>query len=70
MKTPGFKTIEIIVSPTGATTVVTHGFTGAACQEASRFLEQALGARLSEVRTSAFYEITPTTAVLERQEGA
>ena len=62
--------IEIIVSPTGATTVVTHGFSGAACQEASRFLEQALGARLGEVRTSAFYETTPTTAVLERQEGA
>ncbi|QDU24952.1 hypothetical protein ETAA8_00130 [Anatilimnocola aggregata] len=69
MTSPGFKTIEIIVSPTGATTVVTHGFTGAACQEASRFLEQALGARLSEQRTSAFYEATPTTAVLERQEG-
>ena len=70
MKTPGFKTIEIIVSSTGATTVVTHGFSGAACQEASRFLEQALGARLSEQRTSAFYETTPTTAVIERQEGA
>lgn len=62
--------IEIIVSPTGATTVVTHGFSGAACQEASRFLEQALGARLSEVRTSAFYETATTTTVLERQEGA
>ena len=62
--------IEIIISPTGATTVATHGFTGTACQEASRFLEQALGARLSEQRTSAFYETTPTTAVLERQEGA
>ena len=62
--------IEIIVSPTGATTVETHGFTGAACQDASGFLEQALGARLSEVRTSAFYEATPTTAVIERQEGA
>lgn len=70
MKTPGFKTIEIIISPTGATTVATHGFTGAACQEASRFLEQALGARLSEQRTSAFYETAPTTTVVERQEGA
>ncbi len=70
MKTPGFKTIEIIVSPTGATTVATHGFTGTVCQEASRFLEKALGARLSEQHTAAFYEATPTTAVLERQEGA
>jgi hypothetical protein len=64
------KSIEIIVSPTGATSVQTHGFAGATCQEASRFLEQALGAQLSEVRTSAFYEATSTTAVIERQEGA
>ena len=64
------KSIVILISPTGATTVETHGFTGVTCQEASRFLEQALGAQLSEVRTSAFYEATSTTAVIERQEGA
>lgn len=49
------KTIEILVSPTGRTRVETRGFTGAACQEASRFLEQALGTRTSEQLTSAYY---------------
>ena len=64
------KSMVILVSPTGATTVETHGFSGASCQEASRFLEQALGTRLSEQRTSAFYDATTSTAVVERQEGA
>jgi hypothetical protein len=63
------KSIEIIVSPTGATSVQTHGFSGASCQEASRFLEQALGTQLSEVRTSAFYETTSTLGTVEQQEG-
>ena len=36
------KTIEIVVSATGETTVTTKGFAGAACQEASKFIEQAL----------------------------
>ncbi len=61
--------IEIIVGPTGATTIQTHGFTGAACQEASRLLEQALGARISEQRTTAFYEAPSTSTVVERREG-
>lgn len=50
------KLIEITISPTGQSTVQTKGFTGAACQDASRFLEQALGARLSEERTAEFYQ--------------
>ena len=31
------KIIEIVVSPTGQTTVQTTGFVGASCQDASRF---------------------------------
>ena len=50
------KTIEIIISPTGETTVETKGFTGPACREASRFLEGALGRRLSERPTAEFYQ--------------
>ena len=50
------KTIEILVSPSGQTTVQTKGFSGASCQEASRFLETALGSRLSEERTAEFYQ--------------
>ena len=37
------KTIEIIVSPKGETTVTTRGFSGSSCREASKFVEQALG---------------------------
>jgi hypothetical protein len=49
------KTIEITVSPNGETKVETKGFTGVECREASRFVEQALGARLSETKTAEFY---------------
>lgn len=62
------KTIEILISPTGQTTVQTKGFTGSACQEASRFLEQALGSRTSEVRTAEFHQVEPIRQ--NAQEGA
>ena len=48
--------IEIIVSPTGQATVQTKGFVGGQCRDASRELEQALGAQLAEKLTSEFYE--------------
>ena len=50
------KTIEITVSPSGETKVETKGFSGGACREASRFVEQALGARASETLTAEFHE--------------
>jgi hypothetical protein len=50
------RTIEITVSPTGATKVETRGFTGGECREASRFVEQALGARTAETLTAEFYQ--------------
>lgn len=50
------RTIEILITPTGQTTVQTKGFSGAACQEASRFLEQALGQRTQETLTAEFHE--------------
>ncbi|MBI3860741.1 MAG: DUF2997 domain-containing protein [Planctomycetia bacterium] len=53
------KSIEIVVSRTGQTTVQTKGFSGAACLEASRFVEQALGVRQDEERTSEFYQSEP-----------
>ena len=37
------KTITIIVAPDGKTKLETDGFTGSACREASKFLEDALG---------------------------
>ena len=50
------KIIEITVSPRGETKVETRGFTGGACREASRFLEQALGARTAEALTAEFHQ--------------
>ena len=49
------KIIEIIVSPKGETKLETRGFAGSACQEASRFVEEALGKRQSEQLTGEFH---------------
>ena len=50
------KTIEIIVTPEGETTVQTLGFTGSSCRDASRFIEQALGQRTGEQLTAEFHQ--------------
>lgn len=50
------RTIEIIVSPKGETTVQTQGFAGSSCREASKFVETALGQRTGEQVTSEFYQ--------------
>ena len=51
------KTIEIIVAPNGATRVETKGFAGNQCQEASRFIERALGQQTNEQLTAEFHEV-------------
>jgi len=48
--------IEVVVSPTGQTTVETKGYSGGDCLQASRFLEQALGLPAGERKTAGFYE--------------
>jgi len=50
------RTIEIIVSAKGETSVQTRGFTGSSCREASQFIEQALGQRLAEHLTVEFHQ--------------
>ncbi len=50
------KSIEILISPTGQTAIQTKGFSGYACQDASRFLEHALGQRQNEQLTAEFYQ--------------
>lgn len=50
------KTIEITVDRTGKTTVETRGFSGGDCRDASRFVEQALGARVSETLTPEYHQ--------------
>ena len=54
--------IELVISPQGEITLNTKGYAGPACQEASRFLEEALGIVTQERKTSAFYQ----AAVLEQ----
>ena len=50
------KTIEIIVSPKGETSVQTKGFVGSECRQASQFIEQALGQRTGEQRTAEYHQ--------------
>jgi hypothetical protein len=47
--------IEVIVSPTGETTLQTKGYAGADCFQASQFLEQALGVKTSDRPSTEFY---------------
>jgi len=49
------KTIEVIVSPDGTAKVETHGFAGSDCQQASRFIERALGQRTEQIKKAEFY---------------
>jgi hypothetical protein len=61
------KTIEVLVSPSGETTIETKGFAGAECQQASTFLEQALGQCQSETLT-AEYHTSQQAEVTNRQQ--
>ena len=49
------RTIEIIVSPKGETSVQTKGFAGSSCREASKFIEQALGQCTDEQLKAEFH---------------
>jgi hypothetical protein len=60
--------IEVIVSPSGETKIETRGFAGASCRDASRFVEEALGQRVSEQVTSEFHA-APTSTVLHQNQG-
>jgi hypothetical protein len=55
--------IEVVVSPTGDTTIQTKGYPGGDCLQASKFLEQSLGIATSDLKTSEFYQ----TAVQPQQ---
>jgi hypothetical protein len=62
------KTIEITVDPKGGTKVETKGFTGGECRDASRFVEQALGARTVETLTAAYYVGQETDQMLKQPQ--
>ncbi len=59
------KTIEIIVTREGKTSVQTKGFSGASCRDASRLIEQALGKVAEDRLTAEFYQ---TESVRESQQ--
>jgi hypothetical protein len=49
------KKIEITVSPEGAVSIKTAGFTGSACKDATREMERALGVAGRETLLPEFY---------------
>ena len=55
MSTTTTKTIEITVSPEGATSIKTTGFTGGSCRDATRDMERALGLAGRESLLPEFY---------------
>lgn len=61
------RTIEVIVAPTGETTVQTKGYAGSDCLQASRFLEHALGVSATDLKTAEFYTSAPTQ--IDQQAG-
>ncbi len=54
------KTIEILVSPEGVTSIKTSGFTGSSCRDATRDLERALGVAGKESLLPEYYGKTST----------
>ncbi|OYP33984.1 DUF2997 domain-containing protein [Rhodopirellula sp. MGV] len=62
------KTIELIVSPDGSSKVETKGFGGTQCQQASRFLEQALGKKQNEKLTSEYFKTQVSQTNQARQQ--
>ena len=63
------KTINIIVTPTGESTVETKGFTGSSCRDASRFIEKALGQRTGEKLTAEFHQSESVRQANQQQNG-
>ena len=61
------KIIEVLVAADGSTKVETKGFSGPECQQASRFVEVALGHRVGEQRTAEFYGTRQTVKQRESQ---
>jgi hypothetical protein len=54
------RTIEITVSPEGATTIKPSGFTGSTCKDATKELERALGIAGNDRVLPEFYARTGT----------
>ena len=55
------QTIEVIISPTGETTVTANGIKGASCKDATAAIEKALGMVAQSTPTGEFYEVEENT---------
>ena len=66
MSTSTTKTIEITVSPEGATSIKTSGFTGSSCRDATRDLERALGLAGKESLLPEYYQRASTGAQIRQ----
>ncbi len=62
------KSIEVMITPDGKTLIQTQGFLGASCRQASKFLEEALGQRISESLTAQFYQQESAQRVARQEE--
>jgi hypothetical protein len=58
MTTSTTKTIEITVSPEGAVSIKTAGFTGSSCRDATRDIERALGVSSTEHLLPEYFQRT------------
>jgi hypothetical protein len=50
------RTLTLVVSPTGETTLTARGYAGGDCLAASRFLEAALGTVAAERKTAEYFQ--------------
>ncbi len=67
MSTPtSTKTIEITVSPQGATSIKTSGFTGSSCRDATKAIEKAMGVASKESLLTEFHAGTQASERLRQ----
>jgi hypothetical protein len=52
----GQHAIEVTVAPTGEITIEAVAFKGADCEQATRFLEEALGAVITRTKKPEYYQ--------------
>jgi Protein of unknown function (DUF2997) len=50
------RSIEVLITPTGAVKINAVGFKGVDCERATAFLETALGIERNRVRKSEFFQ--------------
>lgn len=59
--------IEVLVSPTGETSVQTKGYAGADCLQASKWLEQALGISTQDTKTPEYFQTATSEQHVQQQ---